>query len=253
MNTVVRHTHGCCAVLTLARPDALNAITNPMLAELDAHLSEIAGDATRALILTGQGRAFCAGSDLKERRDDVARRLETVHALVERLQQFPKISVAAINGAAFGGGLELAMACTFRVAHASARLGLPEIKLGVMPVYGGTQLLPRLIGERRALRMMLDGEPVDADTALAWGLVDRTVAAPEALLDSALELATACSRYGLLAQQGIRQALREGMRLELAAALRLEREIGARVAATNDAREGVRAFVEKCAPLFSDS
>ena len=128
-------------MLTLNRPAALNTITNEMLSQLELHLERIEHDDSRALVLTGTGRAFCAGTDLNQWHGDPQQRLLRVHAFLRRLLDFPKISVAAINGLALGGGLEFPLACTFRVARRSAKLGLPEVKLGLLPAYGGTQLL----------------------------------------------------------------------------------------------------------------
>ena len=252
MTTILRQNINRCAVLSLSRPESLNCITSPMLDELESHLDLVASDSSRALVITGQGRAFCAGSDLKERHGDLPQRMRQVHRLVERLVNFPKISVAAINGLALGGGLELAMACTFRVAAPAVRLGLPEIKLGVMPVYGGTQLLPRLVGESRALQMMLGGEPISAEQALEYGLIDQLEASPDTLLEAAIERAISCGQYSLGAQQAIRRAIREGMRSPLGEGLQLERTLGAQVAESDDAREGVLAFLEKRAPVFKE-
>jgi len=253
MSVVTREDIADCAVLTLNRPEVLNAVSNRLLDELEAHLDDIASDAPRALVITGQGRAFCAGSDLNERDGDPALRIAQVHRLIERLIHFPKISVAALNGPALGGGLEIALACTFRIATSDARLGLPEIKLGLMPVYGGTQLLPRLIGERRALQMMLSGDAVAGATALEFGLVDQLVEQAPDVLQAALHMAKHHAQYGLVAQQAIRRAVREGMQLSLTDALALEHTLGPLVAATADAREGIQAFLERRAPVFRDA
>jgi enoyl-CoA hydratase/carnithine racemase len=252
MPAVTRQDAGDFAVLTLNRPEVLNAVSNHLLDEFEAHLDDIESGTPRALIITGQGRAFCAGSDLNERDGDPALRIAQVHRLIERMTCFPKISIAALNGPALGGGLEIALACTFRVAVSDARLGLPEIKLGLMPVYGGTQLLPRLIGERRALQMMLSGEAVAGAKALEFGLVDQLVERASDLLDAALHMAKDHALYGLIAQRAIRRAVREGLQLPLTDALTLERTLGRRVAATADAREGIQAFLEKRTPVFRD-
>ncbi|MBO3274786.1 enoyl-CoA hydratase/isomerase family protein [Pseudomonas schmalbachii] len=252
MTCIAYHRQDVCAVLTLNRPEALNAISDDLLDELEAHLERIAADDSRALVITGAGRAFCAGSDLKSGSGDAGARIRRMHRLAQRLRQFPKISVAAINGFALGGGLEIALGCTFRVCAAEAKLGLPEIKLGVLPVYGGTQLLPRLIGEQPALRMMLSGEPVDSRRALELGLVDEVVDSVDEVLDAACRLAAAHSRYGLKAQQAIRRAVQEGLQLPLDAALELEAGIGQEITRTHDAQEGIRAFVEKRKPVFRD-
>jgi len=168
------------AVLTLNRPQALNALNTALLAELDVHLDRIEADDSRAFVITGAGRAFCVGSDLKEGGGDPEGRIRHMHGLMLRMHGFPKLGVAAITGYALGGGLEVAMGCHFRIADPGAQFGQPEIKLGLMPAYGATQTLPRLIGESRALDLMLSGDPIDAATALAQGLLDEVADDPVA-------------------------------------------------------------------------
>lgn len=232
-----------CAVLVLNRPDALNALNGPLLDALDAALDDIeSDDRRRALILAGAGRAFSAGADLKEYDIDPIERVDRMHRLVLRLRDFPKISVAAIDGLALGGGLELAMACTFRIAGHGAKFGLPEIRMNLMPGYGGTQLLPRLVGVSNALEMMLSGEPIDAARALSLGLVNDLSEDP---IRAAEALAKRCSRYGLSAQQAIRAAVHNGATLPIDRALKLERELVDRVAKSDDAHRGVQGFRER--------
>lgn len=252
MSVVDQERMAHCAVLRLNRPQALNTISNEMLDELEAALETIAGDDSRALILTGTGRAFCAGTDLSESHGDPQQRLLRVHALVRRMLDFPKPIVAALNGLALGGGLELALGCTFRVARRSAKLGLPEIKLGLLPAYGGTQLLPRLVGENRALEIMLSGDPVDGTTALAIGLVNRVCEDDADVVAAAAGFASAMTRHSLLPQRAIRRAVREGMRLPLGDALALERELVREISSSADTLEGVQAFLEKRAPRWQD-
>lgn len=252
LHLVSRNDHGTCAVLTLNRPGVLNAISDSLLDELEAHLDTLAGDSSRAVVITGSGRAFCAGSDLSGAHTDPEHRILRMHALLERLQTFPKITVAALNGLALGGGLELALACTFRVAHPATQLGLPEIKLGLMPLYGGTLLLPRLIGESQALQLMLSGDPVDGTEALRLGLLNSLSASPEALLEDAIALACRCSRHSLIPQQALRRLVRETAGMPLVEGLAREWEIGREVTASADAREGLQAFLEKRKPVFRD-
>jgi len=154
--TVSRASDARIAVLTLNRPQSLKALTTPLLDALDCALDMVAGsDAFAGAILTGAGRAFSAGADLHELGVEPMTMLRRMHALALQLRDFPKIIVASINGPALGGGLEVAMGCTFRMAAADASLGLREIKMNLMPGFGGTQLLPRLVGESRALRILL--------------------------------------------------------------------------------------------------
>ncbi|HWZ66625.1 MAG TPA: enoyl-CoA hydratase/isomerase family protein [Stellaceae bacterium] len=162
------------ALVRLDRPEVLNALNFDLLRDLGAALDQVAGSDARALLITGTGeRAFCAGADVKEligRSLEAARRGAAFgQAIFAKLDTLPIPSIALINGYAFGGGLELALACTFRLAARTARLGLPEIKLGLIPGYGGTQRLPRLIGEARALEMILTGRAVTAEEALQIG------------------------------------------------------------------------------------
>lgn len=252
MNLIDHHRQGNCAVLTLNRPQVLNAINDALLDELDRHLDSIADDDSRALVITGLGRAFCAGSDLSEREGDPAVRIARMHRLMLRLGEFPKISVAAINGAAMGGGLELALGCTFRVCVAHAKLAVPEIRLGLIPVYGATQMLPRLIGRGPALRMMMSGEALDGASACKIGLVDHLADSADNVLEEACAFAAKYNRYSLPAQQAIRQAMNEGINLSLTDGLALEASLGRRVGMTDDAREGVLAFVERRKPVFKD-
>ena len=168
------------ALITLNRPDALNALSMTLIGDLSARLDEVAKSDARALIITGAGpKAFCAGADIKELqgRSLMAQKQggEFGQATFAKLDTLPMPSVAVINGYAFGGGMELALACTFRLATRNAKMGTPEIKLGLIPGYGGTQRLPRVVGEARALEMVMTGRTVDAEEALRVGLVSRLV------------------------------------------------------------------------------
>jgi len=253
MATIEIEERGDCTVLRLNRPEALNSISNAMLAELEAQIEALEHAACRALVLTGTGRAFCAGTDLKESLGVPEERMRRVHALVLRMRHYPKPIVAALNGLALGGGLELALACTFRVARADARLGLPEVKLALLPAYAGTQLLPRLVGESAALEMMLSGEPVDGTRAERIGLVNRVVPADADVVAAALEMAASFTRHSLVPQRAILRAVREGMALPLEEAMALERRLVGEVSASSDTREGVSAFIEKRRAQWSDS
>ncbi|MAT92406.1 MAG: enoyl-CoA hydratase [Halioglobus sp.] len=243
---------GECAVLTMNRPASLNAITSAMLDLFHAHLDDIEGDDSRALILTGTGRGFCPGTDLKQPPEDPRARIEHAHALILRLLEFPKPSAAAINGLALGGGLELALGCTFRIAAREALLGLPEVKIGLLPAYGGSVLLPRLVGQQRALVMMLGGEPVSADEALAMGLVDAVCDSPAEVVAHSRELLQRFTRHSRVPQQAIRRIVREGAELPLREALARESDIVDSVSGSEDCLEGVMAFLEKREPRWQD-
>jgi len=226
------------AVLMLNRPERLNAIDTAMLAELNTHLDTIENDASRALVITGSPRAFCVGSDLKEKGADGELRIRHMHALIQRLRAFPKIGVAALSGYALGGGLEIALGLQFRIVDPDAVLGLPEVKLGLIPAYGATQILPRLIGETRSLDLMLSGDPIDPVTALAWGLIDRI---SENVIEAAVEFALQRAGNRPPAEAAIRQAVRaSGM--PLAEGLDVERELAIATSGSNEAKAALAAF-----------
>src|SRR3954471_21568517 len=166
------------ALITLNRPDALNALSFELIADLGRTLDEVARSDARALLIIGAGeKAFCAGADIKELTGrsltEQKRGAEQGQATFAKIERLPMPSVAVVNSYAFGGGLEMALACTFRIATRNAKMGLPEVKLGLIPGYGGTQRLPRAIGETRAMEMILTGRVIDADEAYRLGLVNR--------------------------------------------------------------------------------
>lgn len=244
------------ALITLDRPEKLNALDSAALNELGTALDIIENDASaRAVIVTGAGdKAFAAGADIAELATlapaatpgFAARGLQ----LFRRLETFRKPVIAAINGFALGGGLELALACTFRIAADSARLGLPETRLGLIPGYGGTQRLPRLIGPSAALELILTGEPVSAAEALRLGLVDRVVPAA-ALLAEADTLVGRLAVPSAQAQAAALDAVRRGLDLPLDEALKHETRRFAQAAASDDGREGMAAFLAKRPPKFT--
>ena len=247
---------GPVATVILSRPHRLNALNAKMKEELAAAFAseELAG--ARAVILTGAGeRAFSAGADIHERsgEDPIAEefiaRQRATYALFGRIAECPAPTIAAINGVAFGGGLELALCCDFRFAAATAKLGLPEIRLGAMPVAGGTQRLSRLVGVSRAKRLLLFGEPIAAADALAIGLVDEVVE-PSALAARAAALAGELAARAPLAARAIERVVDRGGELALAAALDLELSEAAALFTSEDRKEGMRAFIEKRAPRF---
>lgn len=232
------------AILRLDRPKVLNAINEAMVGEIEAAFDRVEqDDAIRAMVIVGTGRAFCVGSDLKEGGSESAEeRIARMHRLMLRIVEFPKITVAAFNGLALGGGLEIGLACVMRVAATEARMGLPEVTHSLMPTYGGTQLLPRVVGLGQALQMALTGEMIDAARAEAIGLV--SVVAPDAL-EAAITLADRASRGGRLAQLEIRKAMIGGINLPLAEGLALEAACGSRIAASDEAKAAVNAFTKR--------
>lgn len=243
------------AVVTLARPDRLNAIGTDTLADLDAALTDLErDDAVRAFVITGEGRAFSAGANIDELSGlegaaGFARFVRTFTDVLDRLEQHPKPSIAAIAGVALGGGLELALACDLRVASDRARLGVPEIKLGLLPGAGGTQRLPRLIPRGIATQMLLTGEPLSALDAHRLGLVNELSGDAPALV-VAERLARDIAAGPPLAHAAAKHLVQRGATLTLTDAIDLERETVADLFATADAAEGLAAFREKRAPEF---
>jgi enoyl-CoA hydratase len=248
---------GPCAVVTLDRPDAHNALQFSMIEALSRALDEVAASPARAVIVTGAGpKSFCAGADIKELMDRSLMEQRDGAKLgqhtFDKLAKLPVPSVAVIHGYAFGGGLELAMACTFRIATPRARMGLPEIKLGLIPGYGGTQRLPRLIGEARALEMVMSGRAVDAAEAERWGLVNRVVADGEpAQLGKAF--ISEFTGYSLCASRFAREAVVRGMETARDAGLDIEADLSTLAYQTGDAGEGMRAFIGKRPAEFKDA
>ena len=241
---------GSVAVLTINRPDKRNALNAGTVDELRRAVLDFKRDDTvRAVIVTGAGdKAFVAGADINELAVQTpaggrehARTGQHVFDLVEHLG---KPVIAAINGVALGGGCELAMACTLRLAADTARLGQPEINLGIMPGYGGTQRLARLVGKGRALELMLTGDAISADEAWRIGLVNRVVPAAD-LMPAAKTLAHALAAKAPVAMRYIVDAVNQGLNMGLADAQIYEATLFGLVSATEDMREGTRAFLEK--------
>ena len=244
---------GAILTLTLNRPDKLNAIDGAMLDALDEVLGDIERDREiRAVILTGAGRAFSAGADIKEWTAlsplEFARSWGLRgHALFDRLAALPPPTIAAINGIAFGGGLELALCADIRIATTEVRLGLPEVTIAALPGWGGTQRLPRLIGPGRAKHMILTGQPIDAARAEAWGLVSEVVSA-DFLPARARELATQIAANAPLSVQASKRLVDAA--LPLAPAATLETHAGAVCGSSEDAKEGRASFIERRPPRY---
>jgi enoyl-CoA hydratase len=243
------------AILTIIRPEALNALSFELIGRIGEAIDQVETSDARALIITGAGeKSFCAGADIKElmgrSQAESKAGLRLGQTSFAKLDSLRVASIALVNGSSFGGGTELALACTFRLALANAKFGLPEIKLGLIPGYGGTQRLPRLIGQARATEIILTGRTVDAQEALTLGLVNRIVEAPG--IDAAIAFAREFTGYSLMALRAARTAIARGAQLPLPAALELEADIATLGFETQDADEGMRAFTEKRAPQFED-
>lgn len=243
-------------LVTLNRPDVLNALNTQMgldLVELFEALTLDTG-ALRCVVLTGEGKAFCAGGDLKQRDGMSAAQWTAQHVIFERMARalldLPLPLVGAINGAAYGGGCEIAGLCDFLFASSTAKFALPEGKLGIMPGAGGTQTLSRAVGERRAKELILTGKAFTAAQAEQWGLVNE-VLEPDALLPAALEAARVIASNAPLSMRQIKQSVSRGLRMSLADGMAFEIETYNRLVATEDRLEGVRAFNEKRKPRFN--
>ncbi len=247
---------GPVATITINRPKVLNALNKQVFDDLEQVLTMLARDpAIRVLLLTGAGeKAFAAGADITELAGTDAVSGEAlslrVQGVMAMLETSGKPAIACVNGFALGGGCELAMCCAFRIASENARLGQPEVALGLTPGYGGTQRLPRLAGRAAALKLLLTGGRIDAAEALRIGLVDEVVA-PEKLMERGMELAQTIAKQAPLAVAGCLEAVRLGADLSLSDALALEAKIFGRLSATRDKKEGVEAFLAKRPALWS--
>ena len=248
-------TIGGVATLTVNRPQSLNALNNEVLGELECALYELNMDAgIKAVVVTGAGeKAFVAGADIKEMAQmssfeghAFAQKGQRVMLLMEEMK---KPVIAAVNGFALGGGLELALACDFIYASHKAKVGFPEVTLGIMPGFGGTQNLARLIGPNRANEMIFTGRMLDADKAYAWGIVNE-VFPPEELLAKAQETARTIAQVGTLGVAYAKDAITNGLNMGKEDGFRYEASLFGVLFATEDQREGMGAFVEKRRAAF---
>ncbi len=242
------------AVVTINNPP-MNALDDETMLRLEYVIRQIEHDKkVKAAVITGEGDKFIIGADVNkvqeiETFEEGVRVTRRAHEILDLVWYLEKPVIAAINGACFGGGLELAMACHIRIAAESAQLALPEIMLGIIPAFGGTQRAPRLIGTGRALEMMLTGRFVSAEEAEKWGLVNRVVPNGR-VLEEALDLAKQVSYKSGLAVGKILQAVVDGIELPLDEGLELESECFGRIAESEDKAEGISAFLEKRKPAF---
>jgi enoyl-CoA hydratase/carnithine racemase len=242
------------AVVTFARPQAANALNTRMGEELLLAWTELAArDDLRCVVLAAEGRHFCAGADLKERNGMTDEAWAGQHRLFEAMIRAqlacPVPVIAAVQGAAMGGGCEMLLAADFAYAADTARFGLPEVGLGIMPGLGGTQLLPRALGSRRALELLTTGRHFTAPQALEWGLVNGVVPS-EALMDTVLAVAGEIAAKAPLSVRALKTVVRRGAHLHLAAAMDFEVAEYDRLFVTADRREGVAAFNEKRPAVF---
>ena len=244
------------AILTIDRQEALNALSFSLIGDIERQLDEVEKSSARALLIIGAGqKAFCAGADISElmNRDleSQKRGAEMGQHVFGRLDTLKIPSVAIVNGYAFGGGLELALACTFRLGTPNAKVGLPEIKLGLIPGYGGTQRLPRAIGEARALEMILSGRTVAAEEAYRIGLFNRLIDGDA--LEGGIAFAREFCGHGMVALRLARGAVQRALDTPLSEGLKIEADLSTLAYQTKDAAEGMRAFLEKRKPQFKDA
>jgi enoyl-CoA hydratase len=246
---------GDIATLTVNRPSVLNALNRQTLLEMKQALWEIWQDEKcRALVITGAGeKAFVAGADISEMAQmgvqEALEFAELGHAVTNMIETMPKAVIAAVNGYALGGGTELAISCDVIIASSRAVFGQPEVKLGIIPGFGGTIRLARLIGRAKAMEWILSGKTYTAQEALHYGLVSKVVE-PENLMKEALDLAKTIASRGPLAVKTAKRLVHEGISMPLMQALRLEAVTFANLFATQDQKEGMKAFLEKRNPSF---
>jgi enoyl-CoA hydratase len=253
--TILVDKRGSVALVTVNRPDKLNALNDRTMEELDAAFAALASDpVVRGVILTGSGeKAFVAGADIGELSTqtpvDGKERSIRGQRVLDRIENLGKPVIAAVNGFALGGGCELAMACTLRIAAETAKFGQPEINLGLIPGFAGTQRLARLVGRTKAMEMVLTGSPIGAHDALAIGLVNRVVP-PGELMPSARALASDLAAKAPIAMRYAMDAIGHGLDMPFADACRLEAALFGASSATEDMKEGTRAFLEKRKAVF---
>ena len=242
-------------LVTLNRPEVANAFNTQMgrdLLDLWTRLVAEPGD-VRCVVVTGTGRIFCASGDLKERNGMTDAQWQAQHEIFERqywtLLECPMPVIAAVNGHAYAGGLEFLLACDFAYAVKTARFALTEVTLGIMPGAGGTQLLPRAVGERRAREIILTGKPFSAEDAFEWGILNK-LCDPETLMSEAMATATVIAGNAPLSVRQAKKSMAYGMQMDLKTAFRFEIEAYNRLVPTEDRQEGIRAFNEKRKPQF---
>ena len=254
-DTLLLERDGAVAIVTIQRPNVLNALNAQTLDELRGVMVDLKrDDSVRVVILTGAGeKAFVAGADINElavQTPTSGRELAlTGQRVLDAIENLGKPVVAAINGYALGGGCELAMACTLRLAADTAKIGQPEITLGIIPGYGGTQRLSRLVGKGKAMELILSGAPISASEAERIGLVNRVVPAAD-LMKEARALGGQLAKRAPIAMRYILDAINNGLEMPFAEASAFEATLFGLVAATDDMREGTRAFLEKRQPEF---
>lgn len=256
MTLVAYETSNHVAVMTIQSPPA-NALSSDLLNDLSEQLDKIETDSSvKAVVLTGEGKFFSAGADIKEftalqATSDYQSLSEKGQQLFDRIEHFPIPVIAAIHGAALGGGLELAMACHIRIVTENAKLGLPEVTLGIIPGFAGTQRLPHYVGTAKAYEMILTGEPISGEEAKALGLANQ-VAEDEAVYNKAIKLAEAIAARSKLSINAVMNLVPYAKSDQFAGGVQAEAKAFAEIFGSDDAKEGVQAFIDKRQPNFQD-
>jgi enoyl-CoA hydratase len=245
---------GPIVTLTINREKALNALNQNVLSQIEKIFSELESeDEVIVVVITGAGnKAFAAGADVREIKEAGDKRTELIsqgQRVLSKIRNSEKVVIAAVNGYALGGGFELALACDLRIASENARFGFPEVKLGLMPGYGGTQLLPRLAGVGKAKYLIFSGEMLTATEAYQFGLVERVVSS-EALMEEVNTIAKKIASNGPFAIKACKRAINRGIECPLVDGLKIELEEYDRVSHSQDAEEGINSFLEKRTPTF---
>lgn len=244
------------AVLKINRPDAINSLNNELLNELNCALEQIDSDEQiRVLIITGEGRAFVAGADIEQMSTMNVQQGKEFgvqgSAVFRKLENISKPVIAAINGFALGGGCELALACDIRIASNKAKIGQPEVGLGITPGFSGTQRLPRLVGEGKAKELIYTAKAITAEEALAIGLVNKVVE-PQELLNAAMQMAKTIAKNAPIALKLSKEAINRGMQTDIDSSIAIENNLFALCFGTQDQKEGMKAFFEKRPPEWKN-
>ncbi|NLV16905.1 MAG: short-chain-enoyl-CoA hydratase [Syntrophomonadaceae bacterium] len=255
-NNLLLEKDGAIGIITMNRPKALNALNEETLVDLDQAVDLIAkDDEVKAVIITGNGNAFVAGADIVAMQNNNGLQGKAFGTLGQgvflKIEKLPKPVIAAINGFALGGGCELAMACDIRIASEKAKFGQPEVGLGIVPGFAGTQRLPKLVGAGMAKELIFTGDMIDAQKANQIGLVNRVVA-PDELMEEAKKMARKIISNAPVAVRFAKQAINEGLELDVARGQLIEVDLLALCFATEDQKEGMKAFIEKRKPVFKD-
>lgn len=251
---IIYETRDGLATVTINRPEALNALNSAVLAELEQAFTEIAGDdAVKAVIVTGAGRSFVAGADIAEMNSlgplEGRRMMQQGHRVMNMIENLPKPVIAAVNGFALGGGCELSMACDIRIASEKAKFGQPEVGLGIIPGFGGTQRLSRLVGKGMAKYLIMTADMIKADEACRIGLVEKVVP-PEELMNEAEKTARTVMSKAPIAVACAKSAINNGFEMDIKSALPFEIETFTVAFGSEDKSEGMSAFLEKHSPQF---